>query len=135
VQGDFRALNSRVRRLDLSEEVDIGGGLDVFGDGSVEAVSLPGHSVGHVGYRFHLTNGRTIFFVGDVAFTISQITESRDFGIFPRVAAADTDLARATLSRLREWWRREGRDQILICSHDFEWGEECMDGPTPLHDA
>jgi glyoxylase-like metal-dependent hydrolase (beta-lactamase superfamily II) len=131
--GDYRALQSRVRRLDLSDEVDIAGGFDVFGDGSVEAVPLPGHSPGHVGYRFRLTDGRTIFFVGDAVFTLPQITEGRAFGFFPRIAATDADRAQATVTSLRDWWRTDGRDQILVSSHDFGWGEECLDGPTPLH--
>lgn len=132
---DYRALRSRIRRLDLSDEVDLAGGLDVFGDGSVEAVFLPGHSVGHVGYRFHMTDGRTIFFMGDAVFTVEQLTKSKEFGFFPRIAAADVDLARSTVRHLRTWWHDEGGDQVLICSHDFAWGEECLDGPTPLHDA
>lgn len=135
-QSDFRALASRVKRLDLAEEVDLNGGFDIFGDGSVEAVPLRGHSPGHVGYRFHLTDGRKIFFVADAAFTVPQITEERDFGIFPRIAASDLSAARLSLWRLRDWYRAGGGDeQVIVSSHDFDWGERCLDGPIPLHEV
>lgn len=133
--SDFRALSSRIRRLDLTDEVDVSGGFDVFGDGSVQAVPLRGHSPGHVGYRFHLADGRKVFFVADAVFTIPQITEQRDFGIFPRIAASDADTARLTMWRLRDWYRTGGADdEILISSHDFDWGERCLDGPVALHE-
>lgn len=135
VQSDFRALSSRIRRMSLNDEVDVSGGFDIFGDGSVEAVPLRGHSPGHVGYRFHLTDGRKIFFVADAVFTIPQITEEREFGIFPRIAASDLDAARLTMWRLRDWHRTGGSEgQTLVSSHDFEWGERCIDGPIALHE-
>lgn len=135
VQADFRALQSRVRRLELAEEHDVAGGYDVFGDGSVEAVPLPGHTPGHVGYRFHLTDGRKVFFLADATFTTAQITENVEFGMFPRIAAWDVETARDTVAVLRDWWHEDNPDEILITSHDFAWGDACLDGPTPLHNT
>lgn len=132
-QSDFRALGSRLQRLDIPDAP--GDGLDVFGDGSVEAVALPGHSPGHAGYRFRLTDGRAIFYIGDAVFTIPQITRDVDFGIFPRIAAGSIEDARATRQRLRDAWRRAPDAETLVCSHDFEWGERCMGSPIPLHDV
>lgn len=136
ILSDYRALGSRIRRLDLNDEVDVSGGFDIFGDGSVEAVPLRGHSPGHTGYRFHLTDGRKIFFVADAVFTIPQITDQRDLGMFPRIAASDTDSARLTMWRLRDWHRTGGSEgQVLVSSHDFDWGERCLDGPVALHEV
>lgn len=131
-QADFRALSGRLRRLDIPDTP--GDGLDVFGDGSVEAVALPGHSPGHAGYRFRLANGRVVFFIGDAVFSIPQITEDAEFGIFPRLVAHSTERTRATRQRLREAWRSAPDAEILVCSHDFGWGERCIDGPIALHE-
>ena len=136
VPADYRALAPRVRQMEIGADAEISRGLDVFGDGSVEAVPLRGHSPGHTGYRFHLTDGRKVFFVADAVFTVRQITDHREFGIFPRIAASDVDEARLTMLRLRDWVRTGGcgDDQILVASHDFEWGERCLDGPIALHE-
>ncbi len=133
VQGDFRALESRVEQIDVPPSFDPSEGVDLFGDGSIQAVDLPGHSVGHIGYRFRLTDGRTIFFAGDAAFTVPHVTDGRQLGIFPRLAAHDIEQARTTLQRLREWWRRSAATEILVTSHDIDWGERCMGAPAPLH--
>lgn len=134
VPSDYRALGPRVRRLELNDEVHLEGGFDVFGDGSVQAVPLRGHSPGHTGYRFHLTDGRKIFFVGDAVFSITQITEGRELGIFPRLVASDLDAARLTIARLRDFHRTVGGDQVLVSAHDFDWIDRCADGPIPLHE-
>lgn len=133
--GDFRALGSRVVRLDLGVGGEVDRGFDVFGDGSIEAVPLPGHSPGHVGYRFHLTDGRKVFFIGDAAFSVRQVTEDVEMGFFPRLAAWSVPEAKTTLQRLRAWHRAGGGDEVLVCSHDFGWGESCLDGPIPLHEG
>lgn len=132
-QSDFRALASRVRRLNVEPSVDLSCGLDIFGDGSIEAVALPGHSPGHLGYRLRLTDGRSIFYLGDAVFSVAQVTDDVELGIFPRIAASSVPEAKLTLARLRDWWRRSDRCEILICSHDTTWGARCMDGPHPVH--
>lgn len=135
--GDYRSLGSRVRFLDLTNETDIAGGFDVFGDGCVQAVPLPGHSPGHVGYRFRLSDGRRVFFVGDAVFTLAQITHGVDLGIFPRLAAYDLTVARETQAALQEYWELDGdlAGEVLASSHDFDLGVRCLSGPVPLHET
>lgn len=130
VVGDFRALSPRVEKLDLSDAT-IGSGHDVFGDGSVEAVPLRGHSVGHAGYRVKLGD-RTVFFVGDAVYNVKQITENAGFGPFGKSSAYSLPMAYSTTESLRAW-HREHPDAILASSHDFALGESCMGGPRALH--
>lgn len=136
VHSDYRALAPRMQRMKLTEtiELDHDLGHDVFGDGSVEAVALRGHTPGHTGYRFHLTDGRTVFFLGDAVYSTQMITEERDFGMFPRVVASNVDAARLTVLRLRDWYRTSAPDDLLVSSHDFDWGMRCMEGPVALHE-
>lgn len=130
---DFRAMRNRIERLDDPPPIgEDPAGLDVFGDGSIEAVGLPGHSVGHVGYRFNFADGRTVFHLGDAAFTTAMVTERDRFGPLSRSFAYDLGQARQTLQDLRLYYD-DHPDELLVCSHDFAWGERCLDGPIPLH--
>ncbi len=43
--------------------------FDVFGDGSIVAVPLPGHTPGSTGFLVKLTDGRTALFSGDTSWT------------------------------------------------------------------
>ena len=130
--GDWRALGSRIEKLALPAYFDREDeGHDVFGDGSVFAHPLPGHSPGHTGYRFVLPEGREVFFVGDAAFTIPQITEGKGLGRFPTTFGADVHRATMTLHELREF-HAENRDVELVSAHDFDWGERCLQGPIQI---
>ncbi len=128
--GDYRALDNRVRTFtlergarDLTDQSH-----DIFGDGSVQAIALPGHTSGSVGYLFDLED-QTVFYVGDAAFVVSQITRGDDIGIFPRIVAENVQQVRATLNALRRFHEAHPRIQI-VASHDFEIGIECLSGPT-----
>lgn len=128
--GDFRALDNRVRTFtcergarDLMDQA-----VDLFGDGSVLAIALPGHTPGGVGYLFDLA-GRKVFHVGDAAFTVGQIVDGDDIGIFPRLAATDVKQTRSTLNALRRF-HESNSDVKLVSSHDFVLGDECVGGPV-----
>lgn len=81
-------------------------GLDVFGDGSVEILFLPGHSPGSVALKVRLPS-RTIILSGDVAHARAAMP-------FP----LDSDSERAVRS-LRALKRMEGRDDTEVSiGHD-----------------
>lgn len=130
---DFRAMRNRVELIDDPAPLDEAPeGVDIFGDGSICAVGLPGHSIGHVGYRMRFDDGRRLFLVGDAAFCVEHVIERRSLGSFPKRATYDLDQTERTLRSLR-LYHDEHPDEVIIPSHDFGWGERCMDGPTPLH--
>jgi N-acyl homoserine lactone hydrolase len=130
---DFRAMQNRVELFDdplpVAEDAD---GVDLFGDGTICAVGLPGHSIGHVGYRLRLADGRRVFLVGDAAFCVDHVIERRSLGMLPRRAAFSLAQAEQTLRELR-LYHDAHPDEVIIPSHDFEWGDRCMGGPTALH--
>lgn len=49
---------------------------DVFGDGSVVVVPMPGHTPGSVGTFVNLPDGRRLFHIGDVVMLAEAITKS-----------------------------------------------------------
>jgi glyoxylase-like metal-dependent hydrolase (beta-lactamase superfamily II) len=130
---DFRAMRNRIELFDDPAPLaDDPTGLDIFGDGSIHAVGLPGHSVGHVGYRLTFDDGRKVFLVGDAAFSIEHVIERRGLGPMARSFGYDVAQAADTLRSLR-LYNDEHPDEVIVPSHDFAWGERCLDGPTPLH--
>lgn len=131
--GDFRAMRNRVELVDDPAPLgDDAQGIDIFGDGSVCAVGLPGHTAGHVGYRLSFGDGRRVFYVGDAAFCVEQILDRRGLGRVPRAFAYDIPQTKQSLRSLR-LFSDEHPGEVIVTAHDFGWGERCMDGPTPLH--
>lgn len=129
--GDYRALEGRMNLLDVEGMVAVDDGIDVFGDGSIEAVPMPGHTRGHLGFRLKMTDGRTLFHVGDAIFCDVQVTHRRDLGFMPRTLAVGKTEVKSTLHSLRKWWDRNPETR-LIASHDYDLAEECLDGPIAL---
>jgi N-acyl homoserine lactone hydrolase len=130
--ADFRALYARTELFSLPEYFEREAeGHDIFGDGSITAIALPGHSPGHTGYRIKLADGRTALFLGDAVFQVSHLTKKREPGFFPRLVARDHRMVEYTVGELMRYVE-ERPDELLICSHDFELGERCMAGPLKL---
>ncbi|MEZ4460959.1 MAG: MBL fold metallo-hydrolase [bacterium] len=130
VVGDFRALAPRIEKMDLSQAT-IESGFDVFGDGTVEAVPLRGHSIGHTGFRCRVGDAE-IFYVGDAVYAYSQIAKPRGFSPFAKSAAYDLNQASETAEGLRTWFGQHP-DAVFANAHDFDLGESCMGGPRALH--
>lgn len=108
-------------------------GLDLLGDGSICAVGLPGHSVGHVGYRLRFDDGSSLLHAGDAAYSMRQIRGRKSLGYFPRQVAESRRGIKRSLRALRSF-HAEHPDVEIVISHDFDLGEACFDGPTRLRD-
>lgn len=130
VLGDYRALAPRIQKLDLSQAT-LETGLDIFGDGSIEAVPLRGHTIGHTGVRCRVGD-QLVFYVGDAVYAHSQLAFNRGFSSFAKVSAYDTRVAQRTAEQLRGWFAAHP-DAVFANAHDFDLGEACMGGPHALH--
>lgn len=76
-------------------------GHDLFADGSVLVVGLPGHTPGSVGVLLRLAGDRRVLLAGDAAWHGLQITRLREKAPFPGdLVDADRDEAFASLHRL-----------------------------------
>lgn len=113
-------LKTRLTTLESLPGVEAPFGLgparDVFSDGTVLAVPLPGHMKGHTGYLF---TGETpaILYAGDADWLAQAIREHRSPGAPARWILDDPAAAQETAARLNAFARSGGR--IVLC-HDPE---------------
>lgn len=99
---------------------DFGRGHDLFGDGSLLAVPLPGHAAGHYGVLFEDATGTLTFLVADAAWSSQAIREGVPPPALVTAWLGDTQVYRDTLQRLHELAHRAPSIRILP-SHCSEW--------------
>jgi glyoxylase-like metal-dependent hydrolase (beta-lactamase superfamily II) len=87
-------------------------GFDLFGDGSMLAVSLPGHAAGHFGVCFQ-DGHRWIFLVADAAWSIGAITDNLPPPRWATYLLGETETYRRTLADLHALAARGGGVALL----------------------
>lgn len=108
-------------------QTEIGPGFDVYGDGKVVLLSLPGHTPGHQGALLTLGSGKKVLLCGDAAFNRTHLTGA-PLGLMPGRSASMYPTAVRTLETLRNFARNHPEVEI-IASHDWEWGRQCRNKP------
>ena len=99
---------------------------DMFGDGSVVLVPLPGHTAGNTGMFINRSNGTRLFLIGDAAW-VSQ-NYLRPATMHPFIwngVTSDDATARQTLIDLHHFARRQP-DVPVIAMHDAAMQEAFM---------
>lgn len=91
-------------------------GADLLGDGSLLAVELPGHCVGHWGLAARGSDDRLRLFVGDAAWSLRAIRENRPPPALTTALLGRTDRYRRTLADLHALEARGG-EVVLVPSH------------------
>ena len=123
--GVFRELlpdkfRTRLTPLETLTQVEaplgLGPAWDVFGDGEVLAVPLPGHMKGHTGYLF-ARQPMPLLYAGDADWLARAIQEDRSPGIPARWILDDAKAGRQTAARLNAFRSAGGR--VVLC-HDPE---------------
>ena len=99
---------------------DFGAGHDLFGDGSLLAVSLPGHAAGHYGLLFDDPEDTPIFLVADAAWSSQAIREGVPPPALVTAWLGDTQVYRETLQRLHNLGNATPSIRILP-SHCNDW--------------
>ena len=99
---------------------DIDGQRDVFGDGRIVLVPLPGHTVGSVGALVALDRSGTFLLASDAV----SLRASLDRDIVPR----NTWNAELLLASLAEIRRIEQGGATVICGHDLDQWEGLRKG-------
>lgn len=90
---------------------DVAGDKDVFGDGSVVMLDLPGHTPGHHGLMVRLGSGRIVLLSGDVA----HFRENLDTDGVP-IFNVDRSRSLASLDRFRALARN--LRAVVVIQHD-----------------
>jgi glyoxylase-like metal-dependent hydrolase (beta-lactamase superfamily II) len=113
----------RVRYADDAALVALPAGLapfdyagDLFGDGSVLAVHLPGHSRGQLGIVFRQENDRLTFMSADACWSAAALREDRGPSWLARRIFDRQDHYRDTFRRLRQVQAGSGAP-LIIPSH------------------
>lgn len=114
---DLRTRLIPLDRLPAAEApFGLGPARDVFGDGEVLAVPLPGHMKGHTGYLF-ARQSPPLLYAGDADWLAQAIREQRSPGAPARWILDDAKAAQETAARLNAFSDAGGR--IVLC-HDPE---------------
>ncbi|MBR1216359.1 MBL fold metallo-hydrolase [Bradyrhizobium sp. U87765 SZCCT0131] len=93
-------------------------GHDIFGDGSIVAVALPGHAAGHFGIRLTTDGGREVFLAADAAWLSLCYREMLEPLAPARAFIDDYAAYRQTLARLRRF-AGQRPDVLVVPSHCF----------------
>lgn len=102
---------------------------DLFGDGSMVVVRLPGHTPGSVGTFINLSPRQRLFHVGDAVNELQQVYENR--GKRHLMSGTDSDAARAnaTVGQIQRVWKEVPGVQIIPAHERHAW--ENAFGPVP----
>ncbi|AZO31249.1 MULTISPECIES: MBL fold metallo-hydrolase [Mesorhizobium] len=112
---DFETrLDGLSSKPDVEARNDIPGGVDLFGDGSVIAVDLPGHADGQFGLLFARID-RPFLYAVDVQWLLSALTEKRTPGFPATLIAEDAAAIEPTSAMLRRFLAAGG--EVMLC-HD-----------------
>ncbi len=90
-------------------------GKDIFGDGSIIAIPLPGHMAGHLGILVHTESGDRSFFVGDAAWQKESFEQNRLPSFLTRLVIKDWKSYVRTLRELHEIHRAHPDLKIIPC--------------------
>jgi glyoxylase-like metal-dependent hydrolase (beta-lactamase superfamily II) len=93
--------------------------VDLFNDGSLIAVELPGHTLGSTGYFLTLNSGKKFFFVGDTIWSVKQLKKgTHKFSIAKCLVDHDPDELLKTIKVMKKI-KLENPNIVFIPSHDF----------------
>jgi glyoxylase-like metal-dependent hydrolase (beta-lactamase superfamily II) len=93
---------------------------ELFGDGSVRLVRLPGHAAGQLGLLAHTEDGRRTFLVADAAWTSRSFRELRPPNPAAGLILDDAGENHRTLEALHALSKEEPELEI-VPSHCVEW--------------
>lgn len=101
---DFAVRSRAIPARDLAPLPELGGqfdGVDLFGDGAVKLVALPGHAAGQAGVLLTDRSGRRILLVIDAAWLKQSLDENRPPHPIAGLLMHDRRAFRDTFNRIR----------------------------------
>ena len=92
--------------------------VDIFGDGSIYGVSLPGHASGHMGIYLETTQGKFLF-VADACWYKDEFLGSKKLGFGANFVIQDRPVYDDTLKRIMQFSDKNSSVQIIPCHCGF----------------
>jgi glyoxylase-like metal-dependent hydrolase (beta-lactamase superfamily II) len=105
--------------VSLPDGIPFNVGLDIFDDGSLIAIHLPGHAAGQIGLLLRTANARVLL-CADAAWSSRAIRENRPPHPAAGLVMSDRSAYRDTFERLRTW-QASDPDLIIVPSHCREF--------------
>lgn len=111
--------------------------LDLFGDGSVLVVDLPGHLPGHVGLLCRMSSGKWVMLCGDAYHDRRLLTGEKEIGEWEGKDGGrlcihiDKKGAEESIRRLREFDALTGESCELVAAHEERWWERNSERAFP----
>jgi len=131
IPAHARAVAAHVEALPMVEEPYevFDRHADLFGDGSVVVVPLPGHTPGSVGVFVRLTDGRRVFHLGDAVNDRTQVDALR--GKTPAMRDTDADRAQAerTVARLHSL-HDQRPNLLMVPAHERDAWRDAFGKPA-----
>ncbi len=132
VHDDFDDLPVSLVDFDKPSEVwPFEGSVDIFGDGSIIALSTAGHTAGHMSVLVRLESGREVLLAGDAALVRQNFTIPADQGMVTKRLRYDNEATWRVMLQLRKFWRAHP-DAEIITTHDGHLGRVLKKGPLEL---
>ncbi len=102
----------------------LGASHDVFGDGALQLVRLPGHARGQFGLLANTPHG-PLLFAADGAWLTRAIRERKSPAGLTRLIADEPDAVQATVEGLHHFWQAHPHIRILPthCPEAYAWGQ------------
>lgn len=96
-------------------------GFDLFGDGTLLGVPLPGHSAGQLGVFLPDAGGRAVFLVGDACWSLPACREGRLPSVLTRLVNAESTQYVRTFLSLQQLAVREPTVTLLPSHCNASW--------------
>ena len=92
--------------------------FDLFGDGSIVLVPLPGHTPGSIGMFVNLRPGKRLFFIGDLTWAIEgvQLPAERPW-MSRKLVDRDEEGVRRSIAKVHELMKRYP-EMVIVPAHD-----------------
>jgi len=90
--------------------------LDLWSDGSLVLVSLPGHTCGQLGLMVNLPGQRQYFFIGDAAWVEENYLEMNPPAYIVGAIWSSRDDAMESMRSIRDY-AKDNPDTVIIPSH------------------
>ncbi|SMQ54945.1 unnamed protein product [Zymoseptoria tritici ST99CH_3D7] len=111
--------------------------LELFDDGSVFVIDMPGHLPGHLNLLCRMEGERWVMLCGDAFHDRRLLTGEKEIGIWEGEGGRmicihyDEEGARRSIGRLREWDRVTGERCELVAAHEDGWWERNREREFP----
>ncbi|HXG68277.1 MAG TPA: MBL fold metallo-hydrolase [Blastocatellia bacterium] len=111
-------INLRPFDLEARRYENFDASLDLFGDGSVVLVGLPGHTPGSVGMFVNLASGKRYFFIGDLTWAAEgvQLPAERPW-ISRKLVDRDEEQVRRSIVKAHQLARKYP-EMMIVPAHD-----------------